>query len=158
MPIFYSPTGNPEIWKEKPEGYFSVEEYQEKFPSKSDNISLDELKKIKLNILDFLSKQTLEQLKFFSSMNFKFSANDSSYINILNTEEQMKRSSVDTVKIFDLDFVEHTLSLAEIQILKSEISQARTILYKYVVELKNKISTASTVNEVAEVVFNFENF
>lgn len=135
-----------------------MEEYQEKFPTESDNISLDELKKIKLNILDFLSKQTLEQLKFFSLMNFKFSANDSSYINILNTEEQMKQSSVDTVKIFDLDFVEHTLSLAEIQILKSEISQARTILCKYVVDLKNKISTASTVDEVAEVVFNFENF
>lgn len=32
MPKFYSPTGNLEIWQEKPEGYFTAEEWAELYP------------------------------------------------------------------------------------------------------------------------------
>ena len=27
MPVYYSPSGNPEIWDEKPVGYFTEEEW-----------------------------------------------------------------------------------------------------------------------------------
>ncbi|MDL2272797.1 hypothetical protein LJC23_07200 [Desulfovibrio sp. OttesenSCG-928-I05] len=33
MPTFYSPTGNPEVWEEKPEGYFTEEEWEADHPA-----------------------------------------------------------------------------------------------------------------------------
>ena len=32
MAKYYSPSGNPEVWDEKPDGYFTVEEWQELHP------------------------------------------------------------------------------------------------------------------------------
>lgn len=32
MPTFYSPSGNPEVWAEKPENYLTPEEWQELNP------------------------------------------------------------------------------------------------------------------------------
>ena len=32
MATYYSPAGNPEVWDEKPEGYYTVEEWQEMHP------------------------------------------------------------------------------------------------------------------------------
>ena len=32
MSTYYSPIGNPEVWEEKPGGYFTVEEWQEMHP------------------------------------------------------------------------------------------------------------------------------
>jgi hypothetical protein len=33
MPKYYSPEGNIEVWNEKPEGYYTVEEWQELHPA-----------------------------------------------------------------------------------------------------------------------------
>ena len=32
MPKYYSPDGNIEVWKEKPDGYYTIEEWQEMHP------------------------------------------------------------------------------------------------------------------------------
>ena len=32
MAVYYSPKGNPEVWKNKPKGYYTVEEWQELNP------------------------------------------------------------------------------------------------------------------------------
>ncbi|MCI6870493.1 MAG: hypothetical protein MR853_07210 [Selenomonadales bacterium] len=33
MPKYYSPNGNIEVWEQKPEGYYTVEEWQELHPA-----------------------------------------------------------------------------------------------------------------------------
>ena len=33
MPTFYSPAGNPEVWEKKPDGYYTVDEWQALHPS-----------------------------------------------------------------------------------------------------------------------------
>ena len=33
MPTYYSPTGNPEVWEEKPDGYYTPEEWQAAHPA-----------------------------------------------------------------------------------------------------------------------------
>ena len=33
MATYYSPAGNPEVWNEKPAGYFTPEEWEAAFPS-----------------------------------------------------------------------------------------------------------------------------
>lgn len=33
MPRYYSPSGNPEVWETKPEGYMTEEEWQEAHPA-----------------------------------------------------------------------------------------------------------------------------
>lgn len=33
MPKYYSPDGNIEVWEDKPEGYYTVEEWQELHPA-----------------------------------------------------------------------------------------------------------------------------
>ena len=47
MSSFYSPTGNLEIWQEKPDGYFTTEEWAELHPAPTAYISLEELKEAK---------------------------------------------------------------------------------------------------------------
>lgn len=47
MSSFYSPTGNLEIWQEKPDGYFTTEEWAELHPAPVFVISLEELKNVK---------------------------------------------------------------------------------------------------------------
>ena len=33
MPIFFSPSGNPEIWAQKPDGYLTQEEWDKAYPA-----------------------------------------------------------------------------------------------------------------------------
>ena len=47
MPNFYSPMGNYEIWAEKPDGYFTAEEWAELHPAQVVEISLEEIKEAK---------------------------------------------------------------------------------------------------------------
>ena len=47
MPDFYSPNGNFEVWQEKPDGYFTTEEWAELHPAEVVEISLEELKEAK---------------------------------------------------------------------------------------------------------------
>ena len=47
---YYSPTGNPEVWLEKPEGYFTPEEWFSAHPPVGP--SLEEVKAAKLNRFD----------------------------------------------------------------------------------------------------------
>lgn len=47
MSSFYSPTGNLEIWQEKPDGYFTTEEWAELHPAPTAYISLEEIKEAK---------------------------------------------------------------------------------------------------------------
>jgi len=47
MPRFYSSTGNAELWSEKPEGYFTQEEWAELHPDPVVEVSLEDLKAAK---------------------------------------------------------------------------------------------------------------
>ena len=47
MPKFYSPGGNFEVWTEKPDGYFTPDEWAEIHPAPVVEISLEELKEAK---------------------------------------------------------------------------------------------------------------
>lgn len=47
MPYFYSPNGNFEVWTEKPDGYFTAEEWAELHPAQVVEISLEALKEAK---------------------------------------------------------------------------------------------------------------
>ena len=44
---FYSPNGNFEVWQEKPDGYFTTEEWAELHPEPVVEVSLEELKEAK---------------------------------------------------------------------------------------------------------------
>ena len=44
---FYSPTGNFEVWREKPDGYFTSDEWAELHPATVVEVSLEELKEAK---------------------------------------------------------------------------------------------------------------
>lgn len=47
MPYFYSPNGNFEVWEEKPDGYFTRDEWAELHPAQVVKISLEALKEAK---------------------------------------------------------------------------------------------------------------
>lgn len=42
MPTYYSPNGNPEVWAEKPNGYFTPEEWQAAHPAPEPTPPTDE--------------------------------------------------------------------------------------------------------------------
>lgn len=48
MPVFYSPDGNPEMWKERPSGYLTEEEWLASLPIPT----IDEVKASKLAAID----------------------------------------------------------------------------------------------------------
>ena len=58
MPSFYSPTGNLEIWQEKPDGYFTTEEWAELHPAPTAYISLEEIKEAKKAEIDAARYET----------------------------------------------------------------------------------------------------
>jgi len=49
MPTYFSPTGNPEVWDEKPEGYYTPEEWSELHPAPEP--TLEEVRERKLRHL-----------------------------------------------------------------------------------------------------------
>ena len=51
MATFFSPTGNPEVWEEKPEGYFTPEEWAVLHPAPKP--TLEELRESKLSELAY---------------------------------------------------------------------------------------------------------
>lgn len=54
MPVFYSPSGNPEIWENKPDGYCTPKEWEANSPTESvvSEISLGQAKASKLLQID----------------------------------------------------------------------------------------------------------
>lgn len=68
MPVYYSPSGNPEIWDEKPVGYFTEEEWNNSIPKPS----LEELKQNKINQID---KETSDSIL----AGFNYTINDQEY-------------------------------------------------------------------------------
>lgn len=53
MPTFYSPNGNPEMWGEKPDGYFTPEEWKVLHPRPLEEVKADKLVEISVAYSDF---------------------------------------------------------------------------------------------------------
>ena len=73
MPIFYSPTGNPEVWKEKPEGYYTEEEWEKLHAPTDEEISekaIDEAKTQSFFILMSKMQESMVQTGAFTSAEF----------------------------------------------------------------------------------------
>lgn len=67
MPVYISPTGNPEMWDEKPNGYFTEEEWDA-----LDKPTLDELKRDKINQID-------QETSLSILSGFNYTINDQEY-------------------------------------------------------------------------------
>lgn len=66
MPIYISPTGNPEIWAEKPQGYFTAGQWRELHPSNGRQAELEaEISQIKGELikLDLASIRSLRAIE-----------------------------------------------------------------------------------------------
>ena len=55
MATFYSPTGNPEVWASKPQGYYTPEEWSASHPAPKP--TLEEVREMKLNELAYSFNQ-----------------------------------------------------------------------------------------------------
>lgn len=55
MPTFYSPAGNPEVWKEKPDGYLTAEEWLEANPSEMAEIIESEMPQVYVSLEERIS-------------------------------------------------------------------------------------------------------
>lgn len=65
MPTFYSPNGNPEIWAEKPNKYFSPEEWLAARPlidAEAEALARAEAVKLELANLDLASIRALREI------------------------------------------------------------------------------------------------
>ena len=80
MPNFYSPKGNIEVWGEKPEGYFTVEEWDEMHPPVIPEKTTEE----KLNELD--ATYTYEKKELIEAYNDAMVHDDSEAANEIKAE------------------------------------------------------------------------
>lgn len=69
MATYIAPTGNPEVWNEKPKGYFTPEEWQKANPVKepeadpeAERLARAETIKLELNGLDLASIRPLREI------------------------------------------------------------------------------------------------
>lgn len=63
MPVFYSPQGNPEIWAQKPDGYFTSEEWDKDHPApEPEPEPLETVKTCKLGEINFAYEQAIATL------------------------------------------------------------------------------------------------
>jgi len=154
MPSFYSPTGNYEIWKKKPKGYFTEEAWLEKNPPILP--TLEEVKEAKIKEIN-TTRNTLEQGGF----NFKGSRFDSdqiSYMRLLGASQTAQTSlasgvpySVDwtlqdntTLTMNAQDMIEIIPTFA---VYSNELHQKASML-------KTEIEDATTIEEVSAIRWN----
>ena len=75
MPNYYSPEGNYEVWKEKPEGYFTAEEWLKSHPPETQYPALA----IQSEIAELKEQLTASDYKIIKYSEYQFSGLESPY-------------------------------------------------------------------------------
>jgi len=163
MPNFYSPTGNAEVWKVQPDGYFTLQEWSELHPpviDVPDEITLDELKEAKTAEIQGISNElfnqmqegyTLGEIASFERQKLGAkdilagrSTEDSAYV----TAIALERAKGSSTKFTPTDLAKKIIANVV------EAEQAMTSLLGYQQRLEVAVREATTKEQVEAIVWN----
>lgn len=124
--------------------------------------SLDDLKAQKLSQLEseFLDYRTSKNTWTQSSLGFKVNANSTAYmdvdglVGILNSRRVSGQENP-TITFMDFDNLPHDLTQDQLTTIKNEISMSGTRAYAIKWDLRQKIQTASSKEELDDIKIGF---
>lgn len=149
MPNFYSPSGNFEVWAEKPEGYYTVEEWQAMHPA-----PLPTLEEVKANkIAEFKSKRDSEEVTLIAYNGNTFDYDDKARERMRIAREALQDSGVEGASIVwtTADNQRVTLTVADFAGINGAAAYRSNALHIKYNELKEAVNDCTTVEEVEAI-------
>ena len=154
MATFYSPTGNPEVWQTKPDGYYTPEEWAALHPPPEP--SFDEAKNAKMKELEgSFNTRVRGSIVTTQGYNMQFDTSDSlkmqGAITLMKTLGQMEgyltQANDETV---------YHVPLATMKTVLVEMLGAYAACHARKQELRSAIKAAETVEELDAIEITFE--
>lgn len=153
MPTFYSPNGNPEIWENKPDGYFSVEEWETTHTTPV--LSLAELRENKMTELLFSFNQRVSgSFKTTDGYSMQFDTSDSLKMQGAITLMEAIGSTVGYITQANDETV-YNVPLATMKQVLVEMLNAYAQCHARKQELRTLINNAQTKEELDEIIISW---
>lgn len=146
MPNFYSPNGNFEVWENKPEGYYTIEEWQAMHPA-----PLPTLEEVKANkIAEFKYKRDSEEVTLIEYNNhfYDYDSKARERINAAITTLEITGATVQWTTA-DNDDVE--LSATDLKNIVMAVAYRSNLLHIKCRQLKEQVNLCTTIAEVEAV-------
>lgn len=155
MPNFYSPTGNFEVWETKPDGYYTVEEWQAMHPA-----PLPTLEEVKTNkIAEFKALRDSEEIA-----DIEYNGNIYDYDDKARERLQIARQSIADSGVEGASIVWTTadnqrvvLTVQDFAGINTAVAYRSNVLHIKYNELKAQINACTTVEEVEAIKWENDN-
>lgn len=153
MATFFSPNGNPEVWNEKPDGYFTPAEWAALHPSPK--LTLDELRESKLNELAYsFNARVSGFITTTQGYNMQFDTSDSLKMQGAITLMEAVGSTVGYITQAN-DVTVYNVSLDTMKQVLVEMLSAYAKCHERKQELRSLINSAQTKEELDEIVISW---
>lgn len=123
-------------------------------------ITLEDKKAGKLEILNNKFKEILETAYLLSSLGFYINAGERAKGDVDGIITQMEAENIETKMFMDYEDVIQVITLDEAKVLQLEIIKNGEFVYQQKWELRNRINNATTIEEVdqIQIAFNMYDF
>lgn len=155
MSSFFSPSGNYEVWEEKPTGYFTSEEWNELHPPEApEQASLEEVKFVKRQEIN--AERDRQEQGGFSFKDTVFDSDQVSYTRLLGASQTAQMSLASGIP-YSVEWTLQDNTICEmsaqdmIDIIPAFAVYSNT-LHEKANLLKNQVADAISIEEV-EVIF-----
>ena len=153
---FVSPNGNYEIWEEKPEGYFTIDEWKEAHPEPvPPPPTLEEVKALKIKEINEM-RDMLEQAGFEFKGSY-FDSDQISYMRLLGAS-QTAQTALATGQAFSIDWTlsdntTRTMTAQDMIGIIPAFAMYSNQLHEDASFIKSKIEDAQTIEEVEAIIW-----
>ena len=106
MSTYFSPTGNPEVWENKPDGYYTIEEWKELHPDPIPVLTFEEVKANKLLDLHYAFDAAVSG-SFTTTEGYKMQFNTDDSLKMFGAINRLESKGIETGYITDADDVTH---------------------------------------------------
>lgn len=153
MAIFYSPVGNPEAWEDKPDGYYTHEEWTALHPPLEP--TFDELKNAKIDELSAsFSARTHAAIKTTSGYTMQFDTSDSLKMQGAITLMEAVGSTFGYITQANDETV-YNVSIETMKQVLIEMLNAYAKCHARKQELRKQINDAQSKEELAEITISW---
>lgn len=153
MPTYFSPDGNPEIWAEKPAGYYYADEWRILHPEVPQEPSLEEFKDLKISeINDAFSAHVKGRTPISLGWDMQFNLND--ILMVDGSVRALEMMGGTEGYLTDADNINHYgLSIQQIKQAVLEMTVAHMQAHAHKQQLRDLINSATSIESLSGVVW-----
>lgn len=155
MPTYYSPKGNPEIWNKKPDGYYTIDEWDKLNPPEIIEMPLSTLKQNKLNELNSKFLEAENNGVVESTVGFTIDATERSNRDIDGLIELLEASKTETTSFCAADNSFHDVTLEQLKAMKLEVIKYGQELYQKKWTYREQINNSKDKEELNKINIKF---